>query len=203
MSITDGTILRVVASLIWTDGEIVQNVFNIVISGGGAPWDEDDVVADAIDWVEAMFAEIVTYLSTDIDGSQVQVYEYDPIDDDWDEVGSDSWVYDPTGATEPLPRGVAGLINAKTTDPDISGKKYIGGLVEGSVIGSLLEAGVVADLILLAALWTTGFTGNLTTATWTPVVWSIVNKVAQQLSGAVIVPTIPAYQRRRKQGVGI
>lgn len=203
MSVTDGTILRVVVTLLWTDGNLVQNIFNAVVTGGGSPWTDDDIVEDAITWAEDLYGNITTFVADTIDGSQVQVYEYDAIDDDWDEVGSGPFVWDPTGNTDELPRGVASLINLKTTDPDVSGKKYVGGMVEGNLSSGLWSAATVAAILAYAVDWYTGFVGSDSAATWTPGIWSVVGKVFLAAVAQVVIPSIPAYQRRRKRGVGV
>jgi hypothetical protein len=203
MTITVGTVLKVVAVLSWLDGDIAQNVFNAVITGSGGPYDEEDVVADALAWVGLMYAEVVEQLSDEIDGSEVRVYEYDPVDDDFDEVGSAAWTYDPTETTEQLPRGTAGLINAKTTDPDVNGKKYLPGLCEGASVDGLWGTGVVALMVNFADVWVGTFVGGTSGAAWTPGIWSPTKGNLLPASGTVLVPSIPAYQRRRKQGVGI
>jgi hypothetical protein len=185
------------------DGNIAQNVFNAVVTGGGSPWADADVVADALEWVEDMYAHIVTSLSDEIDGSQVQVYLYDSVDDDWDEVGTTAWVFNPSGATDQLPRGVAALINAKTQDPDVQGKKYVPGFTESSVADGLYTAGVITILGDFADEWLTGFVGGTSAADWQPGVWSVVDTVFRFATGVSIIPTIPAYQRRRKRGVGV
>lgn len=203
MSITAGDILRVVATIVWLDGNLNQNVFNGVVTGGGSPFADADIVADALDWVETMFANLPTHVSDECDGSQVQVYVYDAIDDDWDEVGTIAWVFNPTAATDQLPRGAAALINAKTLDPDVQGKKYIGAMVEDNLTDGLWVAGLVTALGNFADDWTTGFVGATSAADWQPGVWSPTGTVFKAMSGTTIVPTIPAYQRRRKRGVGV
>lgn len=203
MSISDGDILRVVASLAYIDGEINQNVYNAIISGGAGPYDAADIVDDAVDWAETMYANMVTELTDAIDGTQVQVYVYDPVGDDWDEVGSDTWSFLPTDATEQLPRGNACLLVARTTDPDVSGKKYIPGLAEGSIGTGLLNAPFVATAVSLGIDWLTEFVGAVSGATWTPGIWSVKNSDLYVMSGTLIVSNIVAYQRRRKRGVGI
>lgn len=203
MSVTDGTVLKVVATILWTDGNIMQNVFNAVVTGGGSPWDADDIVLDAISWAEDLYFNLTSVISDACDGSQVQVYEYDAIDDDWDEVGSGPFFWNPTGNTDQLPRGVAGLLNLKTTDPDVSGKKYVGGLVEGSVTDGLWNAPTLADLLSFGVDWYAGFVGTDSGATWTPGIWSVVGTVFKQALEQLIIPAIPAYQRRRKRGVGV
>lgn len=203
MSITVGDILRVVAVMAWTDGDIAQNVFNAVITGSGGPFTDADIVADAKAWLDNMYANMTGEISNQIDGSEVRVYLYDSVDDDWDEVGSDTWTWDPTETNEPSPRGVSILINARTLDPDVSGKKYLAGNTIQDIDDSLFSAAIVANAVLFAADWYTAFTGGTSGASWTPAIWSPTRTNALVLNGTVLVPTIPAYQRRRKQGVGI
>jgi len=181
----------------------MQNVFNAVVTGGGGPWDEEDIVDDAVDWCDTMFANLTANMVNVVDGSQVQVYEYDAVDDDWDEVGSDLWTFNPTGTSDQLARGVAALINAKSLDPDISGKKYLGGLNEAMLTNGLWESAAVTAFANFAADWITSFTGSTSGADWAPGIWSVAETVFKLMSGTYIIPTIPAYQRRRKRGVGV
>lgn len=203
MSVTDGTVLKMVVSLLWTDGNIIQNVFNAVVTGGGSPWDNADIVLDAISWAEDLYFNLTGGTSDELDGSQVQVYEYDSVDDDWDEVGSGAFVWDPAGTAEQLPRGVAGLINLKTTDPDVSGKKYIGGMLESNNVDGLWSAAILADFLSFAVDWYASFVGTDSGATWSPGIWSVKDTVFKLALPSVVIPTVPAYQRRRKRGVGI
>jgi hypothetical protein len=203
MSISTGTILKVVATLLWTDGNVAQNVFNALITGGGGPWDEDDVVDDALTWLDAMYDTIAGWVSDEMTGSQVQVYEWDAGGEDWDEVGSAVWVYAGSSINDQLPRGVAALLNAKTTDPDVSGKKYLPGATEGNVGDGLWEEAFLSALVDFGGEWVPGFTGSATAADWDPGVWSVVGSALLPMNLTVVIPTIPAYQRRRKRGVGI
>lgn len=203
MTVPTGTILRVVAQMLWTDGEIMQNVYNAVLSGGGGPWTDEDVVDDAQAWLDNMYANVTTYVVDTLDGNQVFVYKYDAADDDWDEVGSDEFTWDPASAGDELPRGVAGLLNLQTEDPDVQGKKYIGGFSETSIIGGLLQASVVTALLALGADWALPFVGATSGATWTPGVWSIVGKELVPAVDTITGHTIMAYQRRRKRNVGV
>jgi hypothetical protein len=203
MTISVGDVLRVVSIAVWLDGNINQNVFNATVAGSGGPYDEEDIVDDMLDWVEAMYGNLTSQISDELDGSEVRVYIYDPIDDDWDEVGSVAWVWDPTLGTDQLPRPVAGLINCKTTDPDVNGKKYIGGFTESAITDGLLVPGHIDDLALFAIDWLTGFTGATSTADFQPVIWSPTRTTPFATTGTFLIPTILAYQRRRKRGIGI
>lgn len=203
MSISTGTILRIVAVLAFSDGDIAQNVFNLVITGAGAPWDEDDVVTDMSSWVQTMFGNLNAKITSSLAGSEVRVYEYDSVDDDFDEVGSTDWSWAGTNASGQLPRGVAALINAKSSDPDVNGKKYLAGMCEDSVTQGLIESDDITAFANFADDWVTPFTGGVTGATCSPGIWSPTRTNFYLMSGTVILPTICAYQRRRKRGVGI
>lgn len=204
MSIQDGAILRVVAQFIWGDGEINQNVYNVIVTGAGAPWDEQDILDDCEDWLDEMYLNTRDLQAPDLTGGSTIVYEYDAIDDDWDEVGTNAFGFTGNGgANTGLPRGVAGLVTAKSSDPDTDARKYIPGLTEGGLVSELWDAAVITALLLYGADWVTPFVGAAGGGTFTPAVWSVVGTVAKALIGTLIVPTIPAYQRRRKNNVGV
>lgn len=203
MSLVSGDIIRIVASMLWTDGNVNQNIFNAVLTGGGSPWADQDIVDDAEAWLDNLYANMVTYCSDELDGNEVIVYKYDAVHDDWDEVGSQSWTWDPTQATEQLPRGVAGLVRLWTTDPDVQGKKYLPGITEGHLTDGLYVAGVITAMLAFGADWYTPFAGGTSGATWTPGVWSVAQTVFKAAVDHFATSTIPAYQRRRKRNVGI
>lgn len=204
MTITTGTILRVVAQLLWEDGEVAQNVFNVVISGGGGPWDEQDVLDDCLDWVEDMYANLSVLTAAELDGNIITVYKWDPIDTDWDEVGVNSWVYAGGGtAATGLPRGVAALITAKSVDPDSDARKYLPGMTEGSLVSEIFDATLITAMLLFGADWVTVFVGAASGASFQPSVWSVKDEIAKSLVSTLIASSVPAYQRRRKNNVGI
>lgn len=203
MSVVTDTVLKVVLTMIWDDGNLIQNVLNAFITGGSGPWDDVDVVSDARTWAGLLATDMNADTSDELSGSQVQVYEFDTGDQDWDEVGAEAWGWGPSLATDQLPRGVAALINAKTVDPDVNAKKYVGGLTEAAVTDGLWTGAILTVLGNYADTWITPYVGGTTGATWTPGCWSVKNKTFHQFSGNVIIPTIPAYQRRRKRGVGV
>lgn len=203
MSVQAGDVLRIVASFLWTDGNVNQNVFNAVVTGGGAPFDDSDIADDAEAWLDDMYLNLVAMMSDEIDGNEVIVYKYDAGDGDWDEVASQSWSYDPTQVSDQLPRGVAALARLWTDDPDVQGKKYIPGITEQSVEDGLINAAGLVNLLAFAADWYLPFVGAVSGATWTPGIWSVVGTVFNAAVDHLAASAIPAYQRRRKRNVGI
>lgn len=203
MSITVGDILKIVAVLQWVDGDIMQNVFNLEVIGSGGPYDEEDVVDDMVEWMDDLYGASPARVSEDVDGAEVRVYVWDPGDQDWDEVGIDSFGFLGTDTADVLPRGVALLVNAKSTDPDVNGKKYFGGATEATQTDGLWTAAMIASYVSIATIWVQDFVGTTTGADFDPGIWSVKNLSFHGMTGTIIIPSIPAYQRRRKQGVGI
>lgn len=203
MAVAENDILRIVASLLWTDGNVNQNVFNAKVSGGSPPYADTDIADDAEDWLDDMYANLTTIVSDEIDGNEVLVYKYDPVNQDWDEVQSQSWTWDPTSTFDQLPRGVAGLVRLWTTDPDVQGKKYLPGMVEGALADGLWNATEVVIFLAFAADWYLPFVGAASGATFTPGIWSVAQTAFLAAVDHVASSAIPAYQRRRKRTVGI
>lgn len=203
MTVAANDVLRVVASLLWTDGNINQNVFNCQASGGGGPWADSDVIDDMEDWLDNMYANMVAQISDEIDGNEVLVYKWDAVGGDWDEVGSQAWVWDPTNVTDQMPRGVAALLRLWTVDPDVQGKKYVPGITEGMATDGLITAASLVPLLAMAADWYAPFVGATSGATFTPGVWSVAGTVFRAAVDHIATSAIPAYQRRRKRTVGI
>lgn len=202
MAVVDGTILKIVASMLFTDGNVAQNVFAAVVAGGGAPWDPEDIVDDAVAWMDLIYGHLTSTVTDTLDGVEVIVYEYDAVDDDFDEVGTGSWTWNPIVATDPLPRGVAALINARTLNPDVSGKKYIPGIPEGNLTNAVWVAATLTTLANLADQWVNIFTGATSGAGWVPGIWSPTRSAFYAFSLTHDEPAEPSYQRRRKRGVG-
>ena len=202
MSVATGDILRVVASMIWSDGNIMQNVFNATVSGAGGPWTEDDILDDAEAWLDNMYANITADVVNLVDGQQFQVYKYDSVGLDWDEVGTQGWTWNPSSLGEQMARGVAALVRGYTTNADVFGKKYIGGLSEAQLVLGLWNATIATDGLAFAVDWITAFVGGTSAADWTPGIWSPKNLDIYDFITSYAITLIPAYQRRRKRGVG-
>ena len=202
MSITEGTIIRIVASMLLPDSVIAQNVFYAVLTGGSGPWDEADIVLDAIDYMDIIYTIWATLGSDQAEVDAIQVYEYDPIDDDWDEVGSG--VLGLTGgvAADMLPHGVAAFTQARSSDPDVSASKYWPGATETAQVDGAWTGPTVTGLATLADAWVAGDVGGASAANFVAGVWSPTETNFFYFNANITVNATPAYQRRRKPGVG-
>lgn len=203
MAIINGDVLRVVASLLFPDDVIMQNVFHLVattVVGGG---DEDDITLDLVGYVDALYANHDQNIEINMSGDEVKGYVRDTIDDDWDEIGTGALGIT-TGAASPyMPHGCALLQTFFTTDPDVQGRKFWGGFTEANHDDGDWDGTLLTAIVLTAADVVTTYTGTETGSTFQPVVWSPTNNNAYAYSGTVATNPIVAYQRRRKPGVGI
>lgn len=203
MSLSDGDILRLVTSFLLPDSVIAQMVFNVAFADTGGSAEEIDVVDDLVDWAEAMLTHLLTRIVPECTTTDVKVYVYDAVDDDWDEVGTDTWSVTFTNASEMLPHGIAAVVHARTINPDVQGTKFIPGLGEATQVESDLSVGILADLVDFAAEWVAPFVGAATGADFAPLIWSVVRTTPILMSGDTVVNAQVGYQRRRKPGVGI
>ena len=203
MSLSTGDILKIVVTMAFLDGNVIQNVFAMLLSGAGGPWDDLDILSDVVDYMDTAYLELTIKVDDDLDGSDIDVYVYDPGDLDFDFVANEPWGWDPSSNGAPMPRGVAALINAPTTDPDVNAKKYIGGLTEELFDGGTITGVFIADLVDWATDWVTPDVGAASGATLTPGCWSVKDLAFYAFRGAFSTTAIAAYQRRRKRGVGI
>lgn len=203
MSVAESTILKVVCSMLWDDGNVNQNVYFCRPTGASPPYSDSDIADDCEDWLDNMYDNLTASLSDELNGNATTVYKWDAAGQDWDEVFSQSFTWTPTNVGEQLPRGNAALCRLWTDDPDVQGKKYLPGWTEGNITDGVFTGGVLTTLLAYALDWYTPFVGAATGATFTPGVWSVVGKVFQAAVEHYAVSAIVAYQRRRKRNVGI
>lgn len=193
--------LKVVAQLLFPDAVVMQNVFSVIFEGNGTSFDEGDAIDDIVDWLEAMYLTTVAHIDDEVIADEVFVYVWDAVGLDFDEIGSATWSVTNTATVGMAPHGVAAVVLGRTSDPDVNGKKYIGGLQETSIDDSTLGAVLQTALVAFVADWITPFVGAATESTFTPSIWSPKNSDAYVLTSGV-VNAIAGYQRRRKPGVG-
>jgi hypothetical protein len=203
MAISNGDVLKIVASLVYPDDVIMMNVFHVVattIVGDGA---EDDVVLDLAQYAFNIYNELAASVGEDMDDDILKMYVYDSIDEDFDEIGSSLWSLGATQTGELLPHGVALMQTFYTIDPDVQGRKYWGGFTELDQVDGSWASQILANAVLAADEIVGTYVGVETGSTYQPVVWSPTQLNAFLYSGVVISNSIVNYQRRRRPGVGI
>lgn len=203
MAVTDNDILRVVQTMTWDDGNIIQNVYNCKITGGGGPYDDQDVADDMAEWMDEIYDGLAGVLSSELNVGEAVTYLYDAVGDDWDEVAGAVPTFAPIAIGQYLAQGVAAMVRANSTDPDVQARKFFGGLTEDSSIDGGWSVSVLASLVAAGLDWITPFVGTETGATITPGVWSPTQSLFFAFVEHLIVNAIANYQRRRRPGVGV
>ena len=102
-----------------------------------------------------------------------------------------------------MPNGVASLVHALTTDPDVRGSKYFGGHLPASTVDNDWTGGFLSTMLAGGLIWVEPFVGAGTGGDFAPGVWSPTKTNFFLFNGTVTVNAQVAYQRRRKPGVGI
>ena len=201
--IADKAILRVVATLLFPDSVVAQNVFYVMFNDDGTSADEEDVLDDLVDWIEGAYDTIKTYLVSAITMDDIHVYVRDTGENDWDEVGVKDVNVTMSGGSDMIPHGVAALLHMGTTDADVTGSKFIGGIIDNSLTTSDFTSGVLTALALWGLEWVGNFVGTATAATFNPGVFSVAKNAFFVSDQIGLLNAQCAYQRRRKPGVGI
>ncbi len=203
MALEANDILKIVVSLAFPDTVVAQNVFWALYEADGGSDDEDDVLDDIEDYVEAMYELISVQMSQDVTTDDVKVYVYDPVGDDFDEVGERAMAVTFDQSGEFMPHGIAAVSNANTVNPDVQGRKYWGGWTEPSNLDGYLSGAIITQMALLVGEWITSFTGSATGSGFVPGVWSPTHTTFYPFNLDASTNLLWGYQRRRKPGVGI
>lgn len=203
MSVPNGAILRVVAEFLMPESVIAQNIFYCLFNDTGGSNDDQDVVDDLTDWLDNMYTNLITFISDDMALQISTVYIRDLVGDDWDELGTGIPTVTFTDTDTIVPHGVAPLVHAFSTDPDVRGSKYLPGFADTDVTESSISGGAVTALLALCADWVLSYVGAATGGDFDPGVWSPTNNAFYKFIDKFVVNGQVAYQRRRKPGVGI
>jgi hypothetical protein len=119
------------------------------------------------------------------------------------EIGDTSFDLAGDVATLGEPAAVAPFMYAPTNRAKTRGRKFIPGWADGRMENGVVNATGLADLTSLAALYIDTLTDLVSGAVLIPGVVSTVTVDFHPFIGSASVTNVPAYQRRRKPGVGI
>ncbi len=202
-TIPTNAILRVVLSLLLPDNAIAQNVFYTLFENDGGSDDDQDVLDDLVTWMDDIYTEIDGSVNENVTLTGLKAYIYDTVGEDWDEVGVGFPVVTFAGTADPMPNGIACLVHAPTTDPDVTGAKYFAGFGETSALDNDWTGAFITVMVGAATEWTDPFTGAVSGSGFIPGVWSTVQTAFHPFTTSSSINVQVAYQRRRKPGVGI
>lgn len=202
MSFTNLDIMKV--DLRWQVGSIgfACNVFQAQLSQETPHAVADlTVLTGAGAWVTDILSYMQPFIVVDCVVDICQVYK--KIGPLWNLVGPAPVLFTPVNGSDPLPSGVAALVTAYTPVSKVIGKKYFPGLSENGQTAGLWVGSVLAAMLQSGLAWIAPF--NLDPSSegrFYPGVWSLKQALFVAFAPALSTRDIPAYQRRRKQGVG-
>ena len=201
MTLEAGDILSIILEYSYPGASQALNIFNSVFSGNPAT---DDEALDALeDWATDEWGVNWSSLADDqtvLDTLKVQVVDSAGVV--IRDVGSRLLNIEGDAISGSVsPAAVAGYIQADTVLPRVMGRKYVPGIDENQIDQGLFGVGAAVTLVMLLADYIVDVDmvsgGKLSAG-----VISVSKPGFQTFQGSGNVETVPAYQRRRKEGVG-
>lgn len=199
MTIVTDDLCRVTARMLWQSTVTMIGTFYAAMAGG--PVTDGDAVADLAEWVDRVYDTMDVLLSDDLVFVDLIIDKVLPTPSHLDTV---PWPTMTNGgaAGDPLPSGVAGLVSFSTQVFRRRGRKYIGGMAEAQLLGGLWTSSCLTAMATFGSEAGTTFAGVNSGELWVPVVFSVLDETVGVITASV-AHAVPAYQRRRRPGVGI
>lgn len=198
MTIGVNDVLRFVAQFDLGGVTKAQNVYHAKLNQASAA-DDDDVIACAGAYVEAIMAEMEDKIHTSVELEKVDVYV---LGTGWEPVGTftGTWAGLKTGS-ERLPAGLALMARAYKPRNGHADRKFWFGFTEDGVENDDWFSAVITDAEAAAALWPADYGDG--TVDIRPVSWNQKTQFTTEYTGVTTVASRVSYQRRRKPGVGL
>lgn len=196
MPLEAGQIARVTAELTFGTDDDVQNTWHMVKVSGAS---SDTAVILAIqEYLSALYAIINPNISNFILYNFIDIFFITGAQ----ALGKFAWLGLVNGGniTEPIAPGVSLLTLARTGISKRIGKKYFGVMTEGDQVGARWNAGAVANALAASVFGYSNFTAS-NSVTLRGIVYDRTAAVARD-AVTIVSEDNPAYQRRRRAGVG-
>lgn len=201
MSIVTGDVLKVVQKINLPNSVEAINVFYFE-----ADFQADQTESDCVDalevWVEAFYADLATIVSSAVSLGEMPCYVRGGSPDyAWTLIGTATPSVTFSNITEMLPHGVAAIIRGYTERSTTIARKYIPGICEDQQAGGAWSSGCITALTNAADEWqdNAALDGSNRLYPGSP---STVTNFFYELTGEFVIPSEPAYQRRRRPGTG-
>lgn len=192
------------ADLRWQVGSIgfACNVFQAQLAQSVPHAIADLTVLTAVGaWITDILSYMQPHIVVDCVIDVCQVYK--KVGLLWNLVGPAPVVFAPASIGDPLPSGVAALVTAYTPISKVIGKKYLVGLSEIAQTAGLWVGPVLAAMLQSGLAWINTFDCDPPSeGRFYPGVWSLKQAGFIGFAAALSTRDVPAYQRRRKAGVG-
>lgn len=200
MPVPDQGITRGVVTWLGPGGSTALNIYHAQNDSGSSKTD----TATLDDWkayLDSIHDDSIVEIADTATLEPYEIFLIDTITGDSTPIGTRSPAEQPSSIGEILPQGVAALFNAELTGTGRgSGKKFLPYLTEASNDEGVWIAVTLARLVLGAAAYLLDF-GGVGGNDWKTGTWTLAKGFRELVSA--VARDIPAYQRRRKPGVGV
>ncbi len=176
-----------------------QQVYNVYQLSSPDPTSDAALIPDIVEIIDGLYLFVDNYMSDDLSAVSISLKNISQ--------GYDMGEYDFIDFTgglstdDPLPNGVAGLITLPTSRLKTRGRKFLPGIIETETTASVFTSNVLTAMGNMAIFLSNPQIGTLTDA---EILFGVIDSLSVfREFVSSIVSNIPAYQRRRKQGVGI
>lgn len=200
--IDNGDVIRATARMS-IHGATLMNVFDFEAQTDGDGENAGAGITAVQFYLQELYKVLVPSMSNQVQFLDINAYNRSQQSDlgvfNWQQSGWPGF-----DAGDPLPSGVAALITLPTLAGRTRGRKFFPGFTEASTSGGRFTAGTLTGLGLAAAilLTTVGPVSGQVGLNYV-VVSEGVGSFLHRYPISANVNAIPAYQRRRKEGVGI
>lgn len=199
-----GDTYRITQNIELVSGTAAQNVYHLsqVSAGADVP---ANISLDIVDYMTNIYEAVNASMHSSTLIEEFIVEKFDTLSQTYSfftsgftNVGGELG-----GGNEPMPQGVAILVQARHVVDGFSGRKFFPGLTEGVHQDGFWISFAVADALLAALIWATPFAGVASNAAFQPVTFGDITASPKSISTNVQSDNVVAYQRRRKPGVGL
>ena len=197
MALLNGEVARVTASFLYKGSDVIQNTWHLVkVSGANA---NSDIALAAREHMTVIYNAMQSIISEEMTYDYVDVFLLPTAE----ALGQFAWITLTVGGAtgDVTAPGVSLLSLARTGISRRVGKKYFGAMSESAITDGVWTGAAVTAVAAAALLAYQTFTASNSVAL-RAIVWDRVNAVARDAE-TLVVDNIPAYQRRRRQGVGV
>lgn len=152
MTIVAGDILRTSCNFVLTNGQLYQNIFHHRRTGVGILTDAQHVTA-IDDWATAMYAELVSWVKSNVVSSLCSVDLVEFVAGAWtvvENIGTFTLTFAPTNAGSAMPTQLSPYVIFKTDRPQSVGRKFLFPLTELGYDLGLLDGSVVTAIVAWA-----------------------------------------------------
>lgn len=203
MSLPIGTIIKIAQNILLFDTQTAINVFwaSIDDNAGGGPLDEDDVVDAVANYLDLIYTDVLPSIDASIAGTLGEVWTVDVPTGDLTPIGDGATTWVGSGVGDAFPNGVAAIVTMKTTNTDVTGRKFIPGYVETEGVDNDLTGPALVRLANFGLDWAAQHI-DANDVILNPGVYSGTKAAFFFNTGVIVANAILGYQRRRKPGVG-